>query len=370
MTEEKKKVESLQKRIVRGGRILSVVCRVAQAVLAVGFVVCLGMLIAVFIHQDAPKIARWLFEDNALYRLLASMVNLNTMDPVYLSAIGIFAVMITIVALWIYTRMAQGIFAQLAAGEKPLNLEAAKKMRQIAWLMLLTMVYDVPMGLIDFGIVLLFSYIMEYGGYIQERADQTNRIQEEMIVSFAEITENKSGQTGKHVKRVSEYSRILAEQLGLDPQRVEAIRVASMMHDIGKLMIPPEILEKPGRLTDSEYATIKTHTAFGDELLKNVEGEELALSRTIAHEHHERVDGKGYPAHLSGDQISLEGRIVAVADVYDALTSRRSYKEPWTEEDATAEILRGRGTQFDEKVVDAFVQAHDRLVEAMQKYRD
>lgn len=82
------------------------------------------------------------------------------------------------------------------------------------------------------------------------------------------------------------------------------------------------------------------------------------------------MDGKGYPAHLSGDQISLEGRIVAVADVYDALTSRRSYKEPWTEEDAAAEILRGRGTQFDEKVVDAFVQAHDRLVEAMQKYRD
>ena len=370
MTEEEKRVESLQKRIVRGGKILTAVCKVAKVVLAAGMALCVGLLIAGFITPEAPKFAQEFFADNALYKLLASIVDLSGMEPAHRSAIGIVAGMITIAAFWMYTQTAQAIFAQLAAGEKPLNMESARKMRRIAWLMLVTVVYDVTMGLMDFGIVLLFSYIMEYGGYIQEKADQTNRIQEEIIVSFAEITENKSGQTGKHIRRVSEYSRIIAEQLGLDPQRAESIRVASMMHDIGKLMIPGEILEKPGRLTDEEYATIKTHTTFADALLKNVEGDSMALSRTIAREHHERVDGKGYPAHLSGDQISLEGKIVAVADVYDALTSRRSYKEPWKEEDAAAEIIKGRGTQFDEKVVDAFVQAHDKLLEAMRKYQD
>ena len=262
------------------------------------------------------------------------------------------------------------MFARLAEGQRPFDVQSARKMRRNAWLMLLMMVYNIPLGLIAFGMVLLFSYIMEYGGYIQEKADQTNRIQEEMIESFAEITENKSRQTGKHIKRVSEYSRILAEQMGLEPQRVETIRIASMMHDIGKLLIPAEILEKPGKLTDEEYETIKKHTTYGGMLLENVEGNEMVTSRTIALEHHERVDGKGYPAQLSGDEISLEGKIVAVADVYDALTSRRSYKDAWKEEDAAAEILRGRGTQFDGKVVDAFEQAHDRMVETMRKYRD
>ena len=100
-------------------------------------------------------------------------------------------------------------------------------------------------------------------GYIQERADETNHIQEEMILSFAEITENKSGQTGQHIKRGSEYSKIIAQQLGLGQEQIESIRIASTMHDVGKLLIPSEILEKPGKLTKDEYATIKTHTPPG-----------------------------------------------------------------------------------------------------------
>ena len=210
--------------------------------------------------------------------------------------------------------------------------------------------YNPLLGITSFSITLLFSYIMEYGAYIQERADETNRIQEEIIMSFAEITENKSGQTGQHIKRVSEYSRVLAKQLGLAEDKVELIRIASTMHDVGKLMIPPEILEKPGKLTDEEYAIIKTHTTMGGQLLYN--------------------DGKGYPTGLAGEDISLEGRIVAVADVYDALTSRRSYKNAWSEKDAYDEIIKGRGSQFDPKVVDAFAAAHDKILEVRDKYKD
>ena len=201
-------------------------------------------------------------------------------------------------------------------------------------------------------------------------ADETNRIQEEMILSFAEITENKSGQTGQHIKRVSEYSRIIATQLGLNPDLVESIRIASTMHDVGKLLIPSEILEKPGKLTDEEYVIIKTHTTMGGQLLENVEGEQMQLSRTIAMQHHERPDGKGYPNGLKDEEISLEGKIVAVADVYDALTSRRSYKNAWKEEDACREVLGGKGSQFDPKVVDAFCAAHDQILSVLEKYRD
>ncbi|MBQ6256494.1 MAG: HD domain-containing protein, partial [Clostridia bacterium] len=135
------------------------------------------------------------------------------------------------------------------------------------------------------------------------------------------------------------------------------------------IMIPSEILEKPGKLTDEEYAVIKTHTTLGGKLLENVEGEEMKLSRTIALQHHERYDGKGYPSQLAGDSISMEGRIVAVADVYDALTSKRSYKNAWKEEDAFQEIVKGRGTQFDPRVVDAFVAAHDKIIDVRKKYR-
>ncbi len=319
--------------------------------------------------MDAVNAALEMYEDNALLKTF-SEIGLSGVKPVYMAAIGCFVIIVTNATLLAFVHMAYQMFRHLAEGKRPFDLEAARKMRKYAWFMLLFMLYNVPLGLIVFGLTMLFSYIMEYGGYIQRQADETNRIQEEMIVSFAEITENKSGQTGQHIKRVSEYTRILAEQLGYPPEKVESIRIASTMHDIGKLMIPSEILDKPGKLTNEEYAVIKTHTTCGGELLENVEGDEMALSRTIALQHHERVDGKGYPAQLSGDEISMAGRIVAVADVYDALTSRRSYKDAWQEADAAAEIFKGSGTQFDAKVVEAFRQAHDRIAEVQRTYRD
>lgn len=361
---------TVQGRITRGGRILRLACRIARIALIISFILNLGFLIFIFFNADAVIAAREAFEDNALVQMLSPIMFRSGLQPVAIAAISCAVVLISNGTLLIFIHMAYQLFHHLAEGERPFNLEAARKMRKYAWFLLLFMLYNVPLGLIAFGMTLLFSYIMEYGGYVQQRADETNRIQEEMIVSFAEITENKSGQTGQHIKRVSEYTRILAEQLGYSPEAVENMRIASTMHDIGKLMIPSEILDKPGRLTEEEYAVIKTHTTYGGELLKNVEGEEMALSRTIALQHHERVDGKGYPGRLSGEEISMEGRIVAVADVYDALTSKRSYKDAWKEADAAAEIIKGSGTQFDSRVVEAFRQAHDRIVEVQKKYHD
>lgn len=359
----------VQGRIARGGRILRLVCRLARIALILSLAANIVWLIAIFFSPNAMNAALEMYEDNTLLAMLSD-VDLSRLEPVHRAAIGCAVVIASNAALLIFVHMTYQMFHHLAEGKRPFDLEAAAKMRKYSWFMLTFVLYNAAFGLILFGMTMLFSYIMEYGGYIQQQADETNRIQEEMIVSFAEITENKSGQTGQHIKRVSEYTRILAQQLGYPPETVESMRIASTMHDIGKLMIPSEILDKPGRLTDEEYAVIKRHTTYGGELLKNVEGDEMALSRTIALQHHERVDGKGYPSQLSGEEISMAGRIVAVADVYDALTSRRSYKDAWKEADAAAEILKGSGTQFDPRVVEAFQQAHGRIVETQQKYRD
>lgn len=366
MTELEKSRDHIRKM----GRILYRLAVIAEIILVILIIAQLVLTVAIFVSPKAAMFIGPRLESNFLFRTLKDNGFIEDIELKYQAGIGCFVLLISYVAAFFLIKMAAQMLKYLADGKRPFDVEKAKYIRHHSYYLLLFLLYNPVLALLTFALVVLFSYIMEYGGYIQERADETNRIQEEMILSFAEITENKSGQTGQHIKRVSEYSRILAQQLGLDPEQVDHIRIASTMHDVGKLLIPSEILEKPGRLTDEEYATIKTHTTMGGQLLKNVEGEEMRLSRTIALQHHERPDGKGYPEGLKGDGISLEGRIVAVADVYDALTSRRSYKDAWKEEDAYNEILKGRGTQFDPAVVDAFVQAHDRILEVQQEFRD
>ena len=194
--------------------------------------------------------------------------------------------------------------------------------------------------------------------------------QTDIISNFAIISETKSGETDKHVKRVSEYSAILAEELLEDETEVSYIKVASMMHDIGNLMVPNEILEKPGKLTSDEYEVIKTHSTYGDSLLSHSDGDIMAIARAIAHEHHERWDGLGYPRGLKGDEISLYAQIVSVADVFDALTSKRAYKEAWDPVEAKVEILRQSGHQFSPKVVDVFIRRFDDFLLVKKVYAD
>ena len=378
---EKKKINKTRQKIKQGGRVGYIISKTVGILMLLFIIFHCAVMLLIWIDEKNISRFGWLYQDNSLYRLLHSEKfsalfwsgNKNILEGLPLkdqALIGIFVSLLAWLVLLIFVRHIAQFMKFLADGGRPFSVEIARRMRRYAFLFILLIIYNPLLGFVSFGLVIFFSYIMEYGGYIQEQADETNRIQEEVIFSFAEITENKSGQTGQHIKRVSEYSRILAEQMGLDSEDCDEICIASTMHDVGKLMIPSEILDKPGKLTDEEYAIIKTHTTYGGKLLENVEGDELKLSRTIALQHHERYDGHGYPSQLSSDDISLEGRIVSVADVYDALTSRRSYKDAWSEEDAYREILKGKGTQFDPQVVDAFEAAHDKIMEVRQKFAD
>lgn len=188
------------------------------------------------------------------------------------------------------------------------------------------------------------------------------RTQEQIILAFAEISESKSGETGKHVKRVSEYARILSQGMGYSTEDVEKIRLASMMHDIGKLLIPLEILEKPGPLTEKEFALVRTHVTLGERLLKNAPGDIMNYAKIIALEHHEHWDGTGYLGK-KGTEINLISCIVAVADVFDALVSKRSYKTNWTIEEASSYILKYKGSYFRPDVVSIFKLKYDEIRE-------
>lgn len=197
--------------------------------------------------------------------------------------------------------------------------------------------------------------------------EMTLKSQEQVILAFAEISEAKSGQTGRHVKRVSEYCRVLAADMGYDEEEVELIRIASMMHDVGKLLINPEIVEKPDKLTDQEFTEMKKHVIIGENLLHKAPGKLMEYARIIAYEHHEKWDGTGYLG-MKGEKIHLISRIAAVADVFDALVSKRSYKKAWTTDQAREIIMSESGTHFDPNVVQAFLDHFDEIVEVFHSF--
>jgi HD-GYP domain-containing protein (c-di-GMP phosphodiesterase class II) len=215
---------------------------------------------------------------------------------------------------------------------------------------------------------------------VARRTEEIRITQHTAIEALAALCEYNDTDTGDHIRRIREYVRLLGQwmqshsrysaYLSRRPDYVAELATASMLHDIGKTAIPGGILSKQGPLTDDEYEIMKTHTTVAGELFLKANQEfiektgrdsYLALARDIAFYHHERWDGGGYPKGLAGEKIPLCARIVAVADVYDALTSRRPYKAPWTHEDAMAEIVRGGGSQFDPSVVDAFKSQHHRF---------
>jgi len=175
------------------------------------------------------------------------------------------------------------------------------------------------------------------------------------LCRLARAAEFRDQDVGHHLERVGRYSGVLARRLGLDRARCEAIGFGSRLHDVGKIGIPDRILLKPAPLDPDEWAVMEQHTEIGHSLLEDAEDESLKLAATIALTHHERVDGAGYPRGLVGDAIPLEGRIVAIADAYDALTSLRPYRPALGVGEAVEEILAHRGSQFDARLVDLFV---------------
>ncbi len=175
------------------------------------------------------------------------------------------------------------------------------------------------------------------------------------IFRLSVAAEYKDDDTAAHIHRMSRYSAILAEGLGLSKAEVESIQYASPMHDIGKLGVPDSILMKPGKLTPQEFKEMQNHTIFGAKILENAKADLLRVSEQIAFTHHEKWDGSGYPRGLKGESIPLSGRIVALADVFDALTSKRCYKPAFPLEQSLDIIKEGSGRHFDPKIVQAFL---------------
>jgi putative two-component system response regulator len=192
---------------------------------------------------------------------------------------------------------------------------------------------------------------------VQERTQRLREAQLEMVNRLALAGDYRDDDTGEHCRRVGEISYRIAIAYGVSPDEADLIRVAAPLHDIGKVGISDSILKKPERLNEHEFAEIRRHVNLGASILANSTCDILQMAHVIALSHHERWDGKGYGSGYAGEQIPLPGRIVAVADVYDALTHRRPYKDAWTESEAVAEIQRLAGTHFDPAVVDAFVRA-------------
>lgn len=199
---------------------------------------------------------------------------------------------------------------------------------------------------------------------------ELNESQSETIYTISEIAEHRSKETGKHVKRVALYSRTLARAYGLSREEVNRIYAASPMHDIGKMAIPDAILNKAGPLNDVEMQVMKTHAELGYEMLKHSKKDVLRASSIIAKEHHEKYDGSGYPLGLSGENIDISGRIVALADVFDALGSRRIYKEKWELDDILVFIKQESGKHFDPKLVDLFFKHLEEILDIQAQYKD
>lgn len=189
---------------------------------------------------------------------------------------------------------------------------------------------------------------------VRERTAELERAQREIVQRLALAAEYRDDETGAHTRRVGNLAALIARAMGLPEHETEVLRTAAPLHDLGKLGVPDGILLKPGALTEGERATMRRHALVGANILSGSSAELLRCAEEIARTHHERWDGRGYPGGLAGEAIPLVGRIVAVADVFDALTHPRPYKSAWPIADAIREIVDKSGTQFDPVVVEAF----------------
>jgi HD-GYP domain-containing protein (c-di-GMP phosphodiesterase class II) len=200
---------------------------------------------------------------------------------------------------------------------------------------------------------------------LQEEIEQTQR---EMIFTLAETGEMRSKETGGHVRRVAEYSLLLAQAIGMDPEEAELLKNASPMHDIGKIAVPDAILLKEGPLTDKEREIMKDHTTLGYEMLRHSSRRLLEASAIVAYQHHEKWDGSGYPRGIGGEDIHIFGRITAVADVFDALACERVYKKAWPREKVEALFAEECGKHFDPMLCNALPSIIDELYRVKESF--
>ena len=205
---------------------------------------------------------------------------------------------------------------------------------------------------------------------VRERTDQLYRTRQQIIYRLGRAAEFRDNETGNHILRMSHFCRLIAEEAGLGAASVELLFNAAPMHDVGKIGIPDRILLKPGKLDDDEWAFMQRHSEIGADIIGEHQDELLQLARLIALHHHEKWDGSGYPAGLAGEDIPLMARIVALADVFDALTSARPYKQAWPVERAVAFIAEQAGTHFDPGLLPAFHRALPRMLDIRDQFTD
>ncbi|MEW9796622.1 response regulator [Alteromonas sp. CYL-A6] len=202
------------------------------------------------------------------------------------------------------------------------------------------------------------------------QSDELKRTRLQVVQRLGRASEYKDNETGMHVLRMSHYSRILALGYGFSEEQAEILLHAAPMHDIGKIGIPDSIMLKPGKLTDDEFAVMKTHPQIGAEIIGECDSDLLVIAKSVALTHHEKWDGSGYPNGLAGEDIPIEGRIVAVADVFDALTSKRPYKEAWSVE-KTMEFMRSqRGKHFEPRLIDLLDAHLDEILEIKARWQE
>ncbi|DAB36282.1 MAG TPA: two-component system response regulator [Sulfurospirillum cavolei] len=197
---------------------------------------------------------------------------------------------------------------------------------------------------------------------VDEQTKEIQKLNHEITYISASIAELKSKETGQHLRRVAEFCYLFCKFLGKDEAECEKIKMAAVLHDIGKVGISDEILNKPSKLDEDEWVVMKTHSMLGYEMLADSEFEMMRLAAVIALEHHERWDGEGYPYGKKGEEISLVGRICAVADVFDSLLDKRVYKEPWEEKAVKEYFEMASGTQFDPKIATLLLENFDMFI--------
>lgn len=205
---------------------------------------------------------------------------------------------------------------------------------------------------------------------VQQRTQELNETRVEIIRRLGRAAEFKDNETGMHVIRMSWFSRFLAEQIGKPDDWCELLYNAAPMHDIGKIGIPDRVLLKPGKLDAEEWQIMQKHAEYGAEIIGEHPSPLLQLAKEVAITHHEKWDGSGYPNGLKGENIPLAARIVAIADVFDALTSERPYKKAWTEDDAISLLQKEAGSHFDPNLVAPFIECLPRIREIQARYKD
>ncbi|NTS75518.1 two-component system response regulator [Catenovulum sp. SM1970] len=216
----------------------------------------------------------------------------------------------------------------------------------------------------------LYDQKLHLESLVQERTRELEQTRMEIIESLGRAAEFKDNETGMHVIRMSWYSRFLAQALTENHEWSELLFNAAPMHDIGKIGIPDRVLLKPGKLDEEEWAVMKKHVDFGVDILGEHQSSLLKLASEVAQNHHEKWDGSGYPNGLKGEEIPLSARIVAVADVFDALTSERPYKKAWSIEEAMDLLEREAGSHFDPQLIPLFKSCLPSVLEVKEKYQD